>query len=172
MCLLTRQVPCLSSHAGQRGFRGSRTRHLGLHRAPRCAVTPQTPSVWWTVVGGRWKRTAFSPSTNHRPPSTDLQAPVSSRACGPYEGLPSTCPPAPVRVSRRSRTSRPRFCKPPGRRAPFAAADIERKRRESNPQGIAARPFSRRLPSPVVGLPFRCSIIQLRRQDSNLHPSR
>ena len=29
-----------------------------------------------------------------------------------------------------------------------------RKERESNPQGIAARPFSRRLPSPV-GLPFR-----------------
>ena len=36
----------------------------------------------------------FSPSTVHHPPSTDLQAPVSSRACWPYEGLPSTCPPA------------------------------------------------------------------------------
>ena len=34
-------------------------------------------------------------STVHRPPSTELQAPVSSRACWPYEGLPSTCPPAP-----------------------------------------------------------------------------
>src|SRR5437762_6740813 len=46
------------------------------------------------VDSGR-SRSCLSPSTVHHPPSTDLQAPVSSRACWPYEGLPSTCPPAP-----------------------------------------------------------------------------
>ena len=46
----------------------------------------------------------------------------------------------------------------------------KRKERESNPQGREARPFSRRLPSPVVGLPFRFVILlrELRRQESNL----
>lgn len=37
-----------------------------------------------------------------------------------------------------------------------AKGTYQRKERELNPQGIAARPFSRRLPSPI-GLPFRFS---------------
>jgi hypothetical protein len=44
-----------------------------------------------------------------------------------------------------------------------------RKGRESNPQGIAALPFSRRRPSPI-GLPFRTiDSRKHRREDSNLH---